>query len=81
MLLPIVIQRKFDSRPLFDAYRLREKTIKEVRIIPFDNGRHFKIQYVYEVASEEKGLNKDNAMETNLTAEDIAEIFHRTLTV
>ena len=61
--------------------RLREKTIKEVRIIPFDNGRHFKIQYVYEVASEEKGLNKDNAMETNLTAEDIAEIFHRTLTV
>ena len=52
--------------------RLREKTIKEVRIIPFDNGRHFKIQYVYEVASEEKGLNKDNAIAIDLGVNNLA---------
>ena len=52
--------------------RMREKTIKEVRIIPFDNGRHFKIQYVYEVASEEKGLNKENAIAIDLGVNNLA---------
>ena len=34
--------------------RLNKKTIKEVRIIPFDGGKHFKIQYIYEVTEKKK---------------------------
>ena len=61
-------------KPIVIPYpeRLREKTTKEVRIIPFDSGRHCKIQYVYEVASEEKGLNKDNAIAIDLDVNNLA---------
>ena len=52
--------------------RLKDKTIKEVRIIPFDNGKHFKVQYVYEVTDENKKMNKDNALAIDLGVNNLA---------
>ena len=52
--------------------RLNNKTIKEVRIIPFDGGKHFRIQYIYEVTSEKKGLSKDNALAIDLGVNNLA---------
>ena len=52
--------------------RLKDKTIKEVRIIPFDNGKHFKVQYVYEVTDENKKMNKDNAIAIDLGVNNLA---------
>ena len=63
-----------DIKPITIPFpeRLKNKTIKEVRIIPFDGGKHFKIQYVFEVTSEEKGLNKDNALAIDLGVNNLA---------
>ena len=63
-----------DLQPIVIPFpeRLNNKTIKEVRIIPFDGGKHFKIQYIYEVTSEEKGLNKDNALAIDLGVNNLA---------
>ena len=52
--------------------RLKDKTIKEVRIIPFDNGKHLKVQYVYEVTDENKKMNKDNAIAIDLGVNNLA---------
>ena len=63
-----------DIKPIVIPFpeRLSNKIIKEVRIIPFDDGRHFRIQYVFEVTSEEKGLNKDNALAIDLGVNNLA---------
>ncbi len=63
-----------DLQPIVIPFpeRLNNKTIKEVRIIPVDGGKHFKIQYIYEVTSEEKGLNKDNALAIDLGVNNLA---------
>jgi IS605 OrfB family transposase len=63
-----------DIKPIVIPFpeRLSDKIIKEVRIIPFDDGRHFRIHYVFEVTSEEKGLNKDNALAIDLGVNNLA---------
>ncbi len=75
----IPMSRKFvsmhpDIKPIVIPFpeRLNNKTIKEVRVIPLDGGKHFKIQYIYEVTSEEKGLNKENALAIDLGVNNLA---------
>lgn len=52
--------------------RLSDKTIKEVRILPYGNGKVFKIQYVYEVSEEPKNLNNDNVLSIDLGVDNLA---------
>ena len=63
-----------DIKPITIPFpeRLNDKKIKEVRIIPFDRGNHFKVQYVYEVTDENKKLNKDNALAIDLGVNNLA---------
>lgn len=52
--------------------RLKDKTIKEVRILPCSNGKVFKVQYVYEVPEEALNLDKDNALAIDLGIDNLA---------
>ena len=52
--------------------RLKNSTIKEVRILPYDNGKFFKIQYVYEVTQDILNLNKDNMLSIDLGVDNLA---------
>lgn len=52
--------------------RLEGKTIKEIRILPVNNGRCFKIQYVYVVKQESKNLDKTNVMGIDLGIDNLA---------
>ena len=52
--------------------RLADKTVKEVRILPCNNGKYFKIQYVYEVTPEEISLNKENCLSIDLGVDNLA---------
>jgi len=52
--------------------RLSDKKIKEVRILPINNGQFFKIQYVYEVSQEICELNKNNALSIDLGVDNLA---------
>lgn len=52
--------------------RLKDKTIKEVHILPISNGKVFKIQYVYEVSAENKFLDRDNALAIDLGVDNLA---------
>lgn len=52
--------------------RLSDKVIKEVRILPCNNGRYFKIQYVYEVEQESTNLDRDNMLSIDLGIDNLA---------
>ena len=52
--------------------RLNGAELKEVRICPYDNGRYFKIQYVYHWYKEETLVNPDNIMAIDLGVENLA---------
>ena len=52
--------------------RLNGAELKEVRICPHDNGRYFKIQYVYHWYQEETFVNPDNIMAIDLGVENLA---------
>lgn len=52
--------------------RLNGAELKEVRICPYDNGRYFKIQYVYHWYKEETFVNPDNIMAIDLGVENLA---------
>ena len=45
---------------------LKDKKIKEIRIIPKLNARFFEIQYIYEEDCIQRDLNKDNALAIDL---------------
>jgi len=52
--------------------RLKNNTIKEVRILPYNDGRYFKIQYVYEVEPEDCELDKENFLSIDLGVDNLA---------
>lgn len=52
--------------------RIDGKTIKEVRILPIQNGKCFKVQYVYETETEHLSLNTDNAIAIDLGVDNLA---------
>lgn len=52
--------------------RLSDKVIKEVRILPCNNGHHFKIQYVYEVEQESTNLDRDNMLSIDIGVDNLA---------
>lgn len=52
--------------------RLNGAELKEVRICPQDNGRYFKIQYVYHWYQENALVNSDNIMAIDLGVENLA---------
>ena len=52
--------------------RIDSESVKEVRILPCQHGRFFKIQYVYEVEQEPLGLNKENALGIDLGVDNLA---------
>ena len=45
---------------------LKDKKIKEIRIIPKQHSRYFEIQYTYEVEEIQRELNKDNGLGIDL---------------
>lgn len=47
-------------------------TIKEVRILPYGNGKFFKIQFCYEIEKEELNLNKDNCLSIDIGLSNFA---------
>ena len=52
--------------------RLKDKVIKEVRILPCNHGKVFKIQYVYKTVSEDLHLNKNNILSIDPGVDNIA---------
>ena len=52
--------------------RLNGAELKEVRICPHDNGKYFKIQYVYHWYKEEVLVNPDSIMAIDLGVENLA---------
>ena len=62
------------------AIRLQDKTIKEVRIIPYSNGKYFKVQYVYVVEQEIKALAKDKVMVIDIGVENFATCVSNVMT-
>lgn len=51
---------------------LRSKKIKEIRIIPKNKARFFEIQYTYEVAEDQKELNKNNVLAVDSGVNNLA---------
>ncbi len=52
--------------------RLEDKTIKEIRILPVNSGKWFKVQYVFEVSAEHLNLNPDNKLSIDLGIDNLA---------
>ena len=50
---------------------LKDKKIKEIRIIPKQHSRYFEIQYIYEVEEVQRELNKENVAERLKDADGI----------
>lgn len=51
--------------------RLSDKVIKEVRILPCNNGCYFKIQYVYEAEQESVNADKNNMLSIDLGVDNL----------
>lgn len=52
--------------------RLEDKSIKEVRILPINNGQYFKIQYVYVQEEEPQSLDTTKALGIDLGIDNLA---------
>ena len=50
---------------------LKDKKIKEIRIIPKQHSRYFEIQYIYEVEEVQRKLNKNNALGIDLGIDNL----------
>ena len=49
-----------------------DKKIKEVRIIPILNGKKFKVQYVYEVETQQLNFNQEETLSIDIGLENLA---------
>ena len=50
---------------------LKDRKIKEIRIIPKQHSRYFEIQYTYEVEEVQRELNKENALGIDLGIDNL----------
>ncbi|ATV73290.1 transposase [Fusobacterium pseudoperiodonticum] len=50
---------------------LKDKKIKEIRIIPKQHSRYFEIQYIYEVKEIQRELNKENVLGIDLGIDNL----------
>ena len=50
---------------------LKDKKIKEIRIIPKQHSRYFEIQYIYKVEEVQRELNKENALGIDLGIDNL----------
>ena len=50
---------------------LKDKKIKEIRIIPKQHSRYFEIQYTYEVKEVQRELNKENVLGIDLGTDNL----------
>ena len=50
---------------------LKDRKIKEIRIIPKQHSRYFEIQYIYEVKEVQRELNKENALGIDLGIDNL----------
>ena len=50
---------------------LKDKKIKEIRIIPKQHSRYFEIQYIYEVKEVQRKLNKENVLGIDLGIDNL----------
>ena len=50
---------------------LKDRKIKEIRIIPKSNARYFEVQYTYEAKEVQSNLNKDNALAIDLGIDNL----------
>ena len=50
---------------------LKDKKIKEIRIIPKQHSRYFEIQYTYEVKEIQRELNKENVLGIDLGIDNL----------
>ncbi|MEZ7718130.1 transposase [Leptotrichia wadei] len=50
---------------------LKDKKIKEIRIIPKQHSRYFEIQYTYEVEEVQRELNKENVLGIDLGVDNL----------
>ena len=50
---------------------LKDKKIKEIRIIPKQHSRYFEIQYIYEVEEVQRELNENNALGIDLGIDNL----------
>ena len=50
---------------------LKDKKIKEIRIIPKQHSRYFEIQYIYEVEEVQRDLNKENVLGIDLGIDNL----------
>ena len=50
---------------------LKDRKIKEIRIIPKSNARYFEVQYTYEAECIQSNLNKDNALAIDLGIDNL----------
>lgn len=51
---------------------LEDRKVKEIRLIPKAKARFFEIQYSYEVAEEQRDLNKENALAIDFGIDNLA---------
>ena len=50
---------------------LKDKKVKEIRIIPKQHSRYFEIQYIYEVEEVQRELNKENVLGIDLGIDNL----------
>ena len=65
-------KRLFGNIEIKVPSNLKDKTIKEIRIIPKCNARFFEIQYIYEVSEIQKNLNKTNVLAIDFGVNNLA---------
>jgi len=63
--------KKYGKERFKIPVRITEK-IKEVRILPYGNGKFFQIQFCYEIEKEEFKLNKDNCLAIDIGLSNLA---------
>ena len=64
-------KKKHNSISIKMPPMLKDKKIKEIRIIPKANARYFEVQYTYEVKEVQSNLNKDNALAIDLGIDNL----------